>query len=98
MTTTPEERAKEIMARLRQDCADAICTYLDCPSCGCMSYLAQAIREAEDAAEQRAIDRCRHIIATAIVSNGDAEAMRRLLLAAFDPTWDKVVSIINPKD
>lgn len=43
-----ETRAKEIMAWLRQECSDAICTHLDCPSCGCMAYLVQAIRQAEN--------------------------------------------------
>lgn len=54
MLVSPEERAKAVMAWLRQECSDAICTYLDCPSCGCMAYLAQAIRDAEDAALERA--------------------------------------------
>ena len=94
MTTTPEERAKDIHDRLFRLGKYHFAKVHMAP----LALIAQAIREAEDAAEQRAIDRCRHIIATAIVSNGDAEAMRRLLLAAFDPTWDKVVSIINPKD
>lgn len=90
MTTTPEERARAAEVWAAADLADT--------KSEAEAIIAQSIREAEDAAEQRAIDRCRHIISTAIVSNGDAEAMRRLLLAAFDPTWDKVVSIINPKD
>lgn len=64
-----------------------------------LKRIAQALRQAENEAEQRAIDRCRQIISTAIAGdNADAESMRRLLLAAFDPRWDRVASIINPKD
>lgn len=43
-----ETRAKEIMAWLRRECSDSICTHLDCPSCGCMAYLVQAITRAEN--------------------------------------------------
>ena len=61
-----------------------------------IAIIASAIREAEAQAEQRAIDRCRQIISRAIAGDGaDAESMRRLLLAAFDPRWDTVSSIIN---
>jgi hypothetical protein len=48
MTSTAEERAKEIMTWLRRECSDAICAHLDCPSCGCMAFIAQAIRSAEN--------------------------------------------------
>lgn len=58
--------------------------------------IATAIRHACNEAEQQAIDRCREIISRAIISeNTDGEGMRRLLLAAFDPRWDKVASIIK---
>lgn len=64
-----------------------------------VQLIAAAITSAQNEAEQRAIDRCRQIISTAIAGeNADAESMRRLLLAAFDPRWDRVASIINPKD
>lgn len=43
-----ETRAKEIMAWLRQECSDSICTHLDCPSCGCMAYITTALRQAEN--------------------------------------------------
>lgn len=43
-----ETRAKEVMAWLRQECSDSICTHLDCPSCGCMAYLAQALHQAQN--------------------------------------------------
>ena len=43
-----ETRAKEIMAWLRQECSDAICAHLDCPSCGCMAFITGAIRQAEN--------------------------------------------------
>lgn len=36
------------MAWLRQECSDAICAHLDCPSCGCMAFITGAIRQAEN--------------------------------------------------
>jgi hypothetical protein len=64
-----------------------------------IAYIASAITQAENEAEQRAIDRCRQIISRAIAGdNADAESMRRLLLAAFDPAWDRVSSIIKSQE
>jgi len=58
--------------------------------------IASAIREAERDAEKRAIDQARHIVATARVSDGSsAEHMRRLLLAALDPRWDEISSVLK---
>ena len=56
MTPTPtaEERAKNALEFIGWGCGADVCEHLDCPSCGCMAYLAQAIREAEDAAYERA--------------------------------------------
>lgn len=82
---TAEERARDTASRIYGTTPDQW-----------WQSIAEAIRNAENEAEQRAIDRCRKIISTAIVGSGDAEAMRRLLLAAFDPAWDRVASIINP--
>lgn len=36
------------MAWLRQECSDAICAHLDCPSCGCMAYITQALHQAQN--------------------------------------------------
>ena len=99
--TTTAERAKEV--------AEGIATRLVAQGWVATVYpmivkdwqnaIASAIAQAENKAEQRAIDRCRQIISAAIAGdNADAESMRRLLLAAFDPRWDRVASIINPKD
>lgn len=58
--------------------------------------VAEAIAVAEELAEARAVARCRRIVETATLAEGsDAEGMRRLLLAALDPTWDKVSRILS---
>lgn len=58
--------------------------------------VAEAIGVAEELAEARAVARCRRIVETATVTpGGDAEAMRRLLLAALDPVWDRALDILS---
>jgi hypothetical protein len=58
---SPEERAKAALEFIGWGCGLDACKESDCPSCGCMAYLATAIREAEDAAYERAAENMRQL-------------------------------------
>lgn len=95
MTPSPESRAEALLdALLEAGTIEQLGRVDPVP------LFAAAIREAENAAEQRAIDRCREIIARAVITDKtDGEGMRRLLLVALDPRWDTVASLLkHPKD
>lgn len=48
MTATAEERAKAVLAFLASGCGFDACVHPDCPSCGCLAYIAQALRQAQN--------------------------------------------------